>query len=160
MNGGFIFIGMSDFTRRGVLTAIGGSAAIGGMSSVVAAEEESSGRYIRTGDGGNFGIFNNSDKSREVTVTIQNKGRELFRRTFALRGLNEKEIDNPKKAQSEGSIHIDTTANGRIPVTAQADNDKRAVGEVYVEEGGISEYATLSVYVRPDGSPEIKNTLR
>lgn len=151
---------MSEFTRRGVLTVVGGSATIGGMSSVVTAEEGRSGRYKRTGDGGNFGIFNNSYNSRNVTVTIQNKRRELFRRKFSIRGLNENGVDDPKRAKSEGNIHINTSAQGRIPVTARADNGRQAEGEVYVEDGDIPDFASFSVYVRPNGFLEVKNTLR
>jgi hypothetical protein len=151
---------MINVSKRDVLKKIGAASIFVAANATIIEETSATSDFLEgiTRES-NFGVFNNSGETRKLTIRVRKKNRELFLKSIQLPGLNAPNINEPEKAYFKGKIDIQTAQVGYFPVEVIAENGDRTGTEVLVEQGGISDYAEVSVYVRPDGSLAAKHSL-
>ena len=109
----------------------------------------------------NFGIYNNSNEKKNIDINIFNKNlSKESSLSFDLRGRNEPSHVRPEESRYEGRISVRGRPDGNYLFEASTPSGRKASANIRVENGDISRFQVVSVYVRPDKSLNVRSCWR
>lgn len=141
---------MSDTnpSRRTVLKLAGATGGIALVSSQTVEASQAAPNDDLHDSFHDLGVYNNSDETVSLTVSIQGDTRSYERR-LTLPGIGDQAADN---ADSRFIGAVSTPGRGWYEVTVTSPSSPQSVTEeVLLTENGVPEFGTLGVYVTPGG---------
>lgn len=151
-------------SKRRILKGIGVTTSVFAIESVSANTTKESTEQDPRGDerpDQNFGIFNNNTRSESIEVSIFNSNKtRISDHRYDLEGRNGPGDHHPNDTKYKGKLSVKGQPNGSYRLEANTSDGRNDSTSIRVENGNVSQFQIVSVYVRPDNTVKVRNCWR